>query len=180
MTSSCQWMFSFNRLFSTLIPKLTGSHVCRPHIDEHFPRKKMINFDPNLIETCFPVGRISNLLVQLMAWRQTSKPLPEIMMTHYPDTINSDVVMGAMAFQITVVSIVRSTVCSKKTFKLRATDLFEGNPPVNGGFPSQRASNAENVSIRWRHHAYASKGRNEFAKRSMQRYDVNLSLKIGC
>ena len=27
-----------------------------------------------------------------------------------------------------------------------------GIPPVTGGFPSQRASNAENVSISWRHH----------------------------
>ena len=28
----------------------------------------------------------------------------------------------------------------------------EGNPPVAGRFPTQRASNAENVSIWWRHH----------------------------
>ena len=42
---------------------------------------------------------------------------------------------------------------SKKTSKLRVTGLCEGNPPVTGGFPSQRASNAENVSIWWRHHA---------------------------
>ena len=32
---------------------------------------------------------------------------------------------------------------SKKTSKLRVTGLFEGNPSVTGGFPSQRASNAE-------------------------------------
>ena len=31
--------------------------------------------------------------------------------------------------------------------------LCEGNSPVTGKFPSQRASNAENVSIWWRHHA---------------------------
>ena len=30
--------------------------------------------------------------------------------------------------------------------------LCEGNPTVTGGFPSQRASNAENISISWRHH----------------------------
>ena len=41
---------------------------------------------------------------------------------------------------------------SKKTSKLRATGLCEGNSPVIGGFPSQRASNAENVPIWWRHH----------------------------
>ena len=41
---------------------------------------------------------------------------------------------------------------SKKTSKLRATGLCKGNSPVTSEFPSQRASNAENVSIWWRHH----------------------------
>ena len=41
---------------------------------------------------------------------------------------------------------------SKKTSKLRVTGLWEGNSPVTGEFPAQRASNAENVSIWWRHH----------------------------
>ena len=40
----------------------------------------------------------------------------------------------------------------KKTSKLRATGLCEGNSPVTGEFPAQRTSNAENVSIWWRHH----------------------------
>ena len=40
----------------------------------------------------------------------------------------------------------------KKTLKLGVTGLCEGNPPVAGGFLSQRASDAENVSIWWRHH----------------------------
>ena len=41
---------------------------------------------------------------------------------------------------------------SKKTSKLRVTGLCEGNSPVTGEFPAPRASNAENVSIWWRHH----------------------------
>ena len=41
---------------------------------------------------------------------------------------------------------------SKKTSKLRITGLCAGNSPVTGEFPAQRASNAENVSIWWRHH----------------------------
>ena len=41
---------------------------------------------------------------------------------------------------------------SKKTQKLRVTGLCEGNSPVTGEFPSQRASKAENVSVSWRHH----------------------------
>ena len=41
---------------------------------------------------------------------------------------------------------------SKKTSKLRLTGLCVGNSPVTGEFPAQMASNAENVSISWRHH----------------------------
>ena len=41
---------------------------------------------------------------------------------------------------------------SKKTSKLRVTGLCAGNSPVTGEFPAQMTSNAENVSIWWRHH----------------------------
>ena len=43
---------------------------------------------------------------------------------------------------------------SKKTSKLRVTGLCEGNSQVTGEFPAQRASNAENVSIWWRHNEH--------------------------
>ena len=41
---------------------------------------------------------------------------------------------------------------SKKTSKPRITGHCGGNSPVTSEFPSQRANNAENVSIWWRHH----------------------------
>ena len=44
---------------------------------------------------------------------------------------------------------------SKKTSKHRVTGLCAGNSPVSGEFPAQMASNAENVSIWWRHHAHS-------------------------
>ena len=44
---------------------------------------------------------------------------------------------------------------SKETSNLRVTGLCEGNSPVTGTFPAQRASNAENVSIWWRYHVLA-------------------------
>ena len=46
----------------------------------------------------------------------------------------------------------------KKTSKLRVTGLCEGNSSVTGEFPAhiQRASNAENVSIWWRHRGIIS------------------------
>ena len=44
---------------------------------------------------------------------------------------------------------------SKKTSKLRVTGLCAGNSPGTGEFPAQMASNAENVSIWWRHHDFS-------------------------
>ena len=41
---------------------------------------------------------------------------------------------------------------SKKTSKLRVTGLCVGNSSVTDEFPAQMTSNAENVSIWWRHH----------------------------
>ena len=68
----------------------------------------------------------------------------------------NDVIMGAMASQITsitsVCSVVYSMRRSRKTSKLRVTGLCVGNSPVTGEFPAQRTSNAEKVSIWWRHH----------------------------
>ena len=60
--------------------------------------------------------------------------------------------MNAMASQITSLTIVHSSVYSKKTSKLRVTGLCVGNSPMTGEFPAQMASNASNVSIWWRHH----------------------------
>ena len=45
---------------------------------------------------------------------------------------------------------------SKKTSKLRVAGLCAVNSPGTGEFPAQMASNAENVSIWWRHHAYSN------------------------
>ena len=69
----------------------------------------------------------------------------------------NDVIMNPMTSQITSLTIVYSTVYSKrrskKTSKLRVTGLCEGNTPVTGEFPAQRTSTAENASIWWCHHA---------------------------
>ena len=81
----------------------------------------------------------------------------ELHLVHY-----NDVVLSAMASQITSLTDVYSTVYSrrrsKKTPKLRVTGLCEGNSQVTSEFPAQRASNAENVSFWWRHHDFISHG----------------------
>ena len=59
--------------------------------------------------------------------------------------------MGAIASQLTSLTIALLNRWfrrwSNETSKLRVTSLCEGNSPVTGEFPAQRASNAENVSI---------------------------------
>ena len=78
----------------------------------------------------------------------------------------SDVIMDVMVSQITGISIVSSTVCPgadqrnhKKNIKAPRHWPLLGkttghSTSVTVGFPSQRASNAEIVSIWWRHHVY--------------------------
>ena len=57
----------------------------------------------------------------------------------------NDVIMSEIASQITNLTIVYSTVCSrrrsKKTSKIRVTGLCGGNSPVTGEFSTQSASN---------------------------------------
>ena len=72
----------------------------------------------------------------------------------------SDVIMGSLATPITSLTLVYSTVYSRrrseKASKLRVTGLCAGNSTETGEFPSQMASIAENVSIWWRHHEDAA------------------------
>ena len=64
--------------------------------------------------------------------------------------------MTVMASQITGVSVICLVVCSgakQRITKAPRHWTLWGEPLVTGGFPSQRASNAETVSIWWRYHA---------------------------
>ena len=76
--------------------------------------------------------------------------------------------MGTIASQITSISNAWDVLnhlfgCkSKKTSKLHVTGLCEGNSPVISEFHTQRASNAENVSIWWCHHVNFRKYKNVF------------------
>ena len=63
--------------------------------------------------------------------------------------------MGGIASQITSLTVVYSTVYSgadQENIKARVTGLCVGNSPGTGEFPAQMATNAETVSIWWRHH----------------------------
>ena len=63
-----------------------------------------------------------------------------------------DVIMSAMASHITSIEIVYSNVYSN--IKAPSHWPLCGDSPGTGEFPAQKASDAENVSIWWRHHEY--------------------------
>ena len=79
---------------------------------------------------------------------------PNRSLVHPPPPHNfhyNDIIMSTMASEITSLNCLFRHR-SKKRSKLRVTGLCAGNSPVTGEFPAQMASNAENVSIWWRHH----------------------------
>ena len=106
--------------------------------------------DINEYSSCditFPVASSTGLAI--LTWGSDSSKI-----SHY-----NDVIMG-----VSRVSNHQPHGCvlnrlfrrrSKKTSKLRVAGLCVGNWPGTGEFPAQMASNAENVSIWWRHYAAA-------------------------
>ena len=63
---------------------------------------------------------------------------------------------------------------SKKTSKLRVTGLCEGNSPVTDEFPTQRARNAENASIWWRHRDMNSSNMMQSQHKKAQQISVHI------
>ena len=118
--------------------------MCRvcPHVCTRV-RALIINFYQ--IRTLHPIWKSDNSLDDL--WHIPRSEFLYAVKVWYLYLPYSDVIMSVMAFQITGVSIVCTTVCSgadqMKTSKPCVTGLCERNPPVTGGFPSQRASNAK-------------------------------------
>ena len=119
----------------------------------------------NLLWWTIDIGIVSNKIkLRLNRWSSgrilvttpSGKRRPGDADIHVVPFHYSDVILGTVASQITSLTIVYSTVDSdadkNKTSKLRVTGLCVGNSPGTGEFPAQMASNAENVSIWWRHH----------------------------
>ena len=82
--------------------------------------------------------------------------------THYGTIVRyGDVIIGAMASQIISLKLftqpfIQTQIKENIKAPLRVTGLCVGNSPGTGEFPAQMVSNAENVSIWWRHHEIAS------------------------
>ena len=87
------------------------------------------------------------------------EPLPEAKMTQWTKTYciyHSHITSASWHLKSAGISTFCSTACSayhkRKPQTSALVALYEGNPPVNGGIPSQRASNVDNASMSWRHH----------------------------
>ena len=98
------------------------------------------------------------IYILVMAWQRTGdKPLSGPMTAQFTDPLQwrhngRDSVSNHQPHDCLLKRLFRCR--SRKTSKLRVTGLCAGNSPVTGEFPAQMASNAENVSIWCRHHAY--------------------------
>ena len=156
----CRWlvlrwpMFVFPRPLPVIRLRPNYQHICIHPQSMYFFYKNPLRFKTGMNV----IGKISIQRERVYVWdsRQGANITVGVpwwvINTHY-----DDVMMGAIASQITSLTIVYSTGClfsrrSNKTSKFRVTGLCEGNSPATGEFPAQRASNAENVSIWWRHH----------------------------
>ena len=132
---------------------------CLAYLKAAFPFQNLRNFQmlwfafsqTNHISGRKPKPNTSNILASTFARVQCGQGL------RY-----NDVIMGAIAcsnhqpHDCLLNRLFRRK--SKKTSKLRVTGLCVGNSPVTDEFPAQMASNAENVSIWWRHHFYQNLG----------------------
>ena len=64
----------------------------------------------------------------------------------------NDVIMSKIASQITSLTQLITQLFIQARIKQNITGLCVGTSPGTGEFPTEMASNAENVSIWWRHH----------------------------
>ena len=110
--------------------------------------QKIFNHENALTSILFRSRGVAYMCYVACVLTSASKTLAPLSATEH-----GDVIMTTMASQITSLTVVYSSR-SKKTSKLRVTVLCTGNSPGTGEFTAQVASNAENVSIWWRHHQW--------------------------
>ena len=113
-------------------------------------------FPMNKIQVCVCRRRITQSNVLLISTLH-GLLIYSFLAAHY-----NDIKMRAVASQISSVSIVCSTVGSG------AEKRKHQSSPVTGEFPAQKASNAENISIWWRHRVVLS-GFDRFAPTQFDR-----------
>ena len=92
----------------------------------------------------------AHVVFRKMPWKTSFKDTPSSAAGshfHYSDVIMSAMVSNHWRLKCLPNRLFRHR--SKKISKFSITGICEGNSPMTGEFPAQRASNAENVSIWW-------------------------------
>ena len=96
-------------------------------------------------------SEFTKLWIFIFTKRFQGVPDKTCQLSHY-----GDVIMGTVASQITSLTTVYSTVWSgadqRKHQSSASLAFVRGNSPVTGELSTQMSSNAENISIWWRHH----------------------------
>ena len=113
---------------------VNDSNVTPMHVEVGFRYHKI---DPYFKQCGNSTGRLS-----ITFWTHARRHIN--MVTSQPRGVSNDLQHDGLLSPL-------SKLWSKETSKSALLALSERNPPVTGGFPSQSASNAENVSMPWRH-----------------------------
>ena len=117
------------------------------HNDIHNLFAKLYLWTPFKVHLCVDQWQMACLTYQVKKWRCFALHMNPLRWRHN----GCDSVSNHQPRECLLRCLIRRT--SKKTSKLRVTGLWAGNSPETGEFPAQMASNAENASIWWRHHA---------------------------
>ena len=106
-----------------------------------FLQNHLANWDKNYVERRFREFKMS-------LWDILNCSSPCVGLNHWRNN-ERDGVSNDQPYNYLLSRLFRRR--SKQTSKLCVTGLCEGTSPAAGEFPAQRASNAENISIWWRH-----------------------------
>ena len=134
-----------------------GKAVPLSTIVQPLHQRKATQFREALLSVICISGKLGNSVKHYcpsFASAESQAPLPALCISgklgHY-----SEGIMSAVASQITGISIVYSIVCSGADQRKHQSYASLAFVPVTGEFSAQRASDAENVSIWWRHQGAA-------------------------
>ena len=138
----CRWPV-FSRNFHDFLKLITS--VCWLKIHQNMFLCINFTIDPqSLRETVAAEQRTMHYLIQ---W-QPSSMTPSVGLSqslHWRHNEGDDISNHRRLY-----CLLNRLLIRRRT-KLRVIGLCQGNPSMTSGFPSQRASNAENVFIWWRH-----------------------------
>ena len=145
---TCLYILQWRQMSATGSQSIGNSTVCSKtgsgYEQRNHQSSELLLFSPHhwKVDSTNKKGSAS------MAWRHHNKTRGPISLQwrhNWPDSVSNHQPQDCLLNRL-------FRRRSKKASKLRVTGLCVGNSPGTGEFPAQMASNAENISIWWRHH----------------------------